>query len=225
MKFANFLTNTKEFIIRRIIELFGLLVIFFGILLLISIISYSPDDDNFIISQNNEIQNLLGFNGSIISDFLFQSIGLIVYLIPFTLFFSGLNILINKKYILFIDNLFFCIFYIIFGSLFFSYFKDESFFLTINGNGGFVGLFIKNSFLSIEFAIFLYKSSTLTGKSSAMRYILFIISSLKPTTINASTKLVRDIKDLILFVLTIGIGILLSIIFIKEHKFPFTPGP
>ncbi len=148
MKFANFLTNTKEFIIRRIIELFGLLVIFFGILLLISIISYSPDDDNFIISQNNEIQNLLGFNGSIISDFLFQSIGLIVYLIPFTLFFSGLNILINKKYILFIDNLFFCIFYIIFGSLFFSYFKDESFFLTINGNGGFVGLFIKNSFLS-----------------------------------------------------------------------------
>ncbi len=148
MKFANFLTNTKEFLIRRIIELFGLLVIFFGILLLISIVSYSPDDDNFIISQNNEIQNLLGFNGSVISDFLFQSMGLIVYLIPFTLFFSGLNILINKKYILFIDNLFFCIFYIIFGSLFFSYFKEESFFLTINGNGGFVGLFFKNSFLS-----------------------------------------------------------------------------
>ncbi len=148
MKFANFLTNIKEFLIRRTIELFGLLVIFFGILLLVSIVSYSPEDDNFIISQNNEIQNLLGFNGSIISDFLFQSIGLIVYLIPFTLFFSGLNILFNKKYILFIDNLFFCIFYIIFGSLFFSYFKDESFFLTINGNGGFVGLFLKNSFLS-----------------------------------------------------------------------------
>ena len=72
MKFANFLTNIKEFLIRRTIELFGLLVIFFGILLLVSIVSYSPEDDNFIISQNNEIQNLLGFNGSIISDFLFS---------------------------------------------------------------------------------------------------------------------------------------------------------
>ena len=147
MKFANFLTKTKEFLIKRITELFGLLVIFFSIAILISIISYSPDDPNFIFSQSTKIQNLLGFKGSIVSDFLFQSVGLISYLIPLTLFFSGVNILVNKMQIVFIDNLFFCILYVIFGCLFFSYFRDQSYLLTVNGSGGFVGLFLKDSFL------------------------------------------------------------------------------
>ena len=147
MKFANFLIKTKEFLIKRITELFGLLVIFFSIAILISIISYSPDDPNFIFSQSTKIQNLLGFKGSIVSDFLFQSVGLISYLIPLTLFFSGVNILVNKMQIVFIDNLFFCILYVIFGCLFFSYFRDQSYLLTVNGSGGFVGLFLKDSFL------------------------------------------------------------------------------
>ncbi len=147
MEFANFLTKTKEILIKRITELFGLLIILISLSLLISLISYSPNDPNFVINLNNPIKNLLGFRGSIISDFLFQSIGLIAYLVPITLFFSGLNILINKKQIVFIDNLFFSILYIFSGCLFFSYFKNESFFLTVNGNGGFVGLFIKNNIL------------------------------------------------------------------------------
>ena len=98
--------------------------------------------------NNPEIQNFLGYRGSIVSDFLFQSVGLVAYLIPFTLFFSSLNMLIYKKQIVIIDSLFFCILYIVFGSLFLSYFKDQSFFLVINGNGGFVGSFIKNTFLT-----------------------------------------------------------------------------
>ena len=43
---------------------------------------------------DGEIKNMLGLRGSVVSDFLFQSIGLISYFIPFTLFFSGVNILI-----------------------------------------------------------------------------------------------------------------------------------
>ena len=148
MKFANFLTKTKEFLIRRITEFFGLIVIFFALSTLISLASYSPDDPNFIISHTNEIQNLMGYKGSIVSDFLFQSVGLIAFLIPITLFFSGVNILIYKRQIVFIDNLFFCIIYIIFGCLFLSYFKNESFLLTVNGNGGFIGLFLEDSFLA-----------------------------------------------------------------------------
>ena len=148
MKFANFLTKTKEFLVRRISELLGLLIIFLSFSILISLVSYSPNDPNFIINEADEIQNLLGFRGSVISDFLFQSIGLISYFIPFTLFFSGTNILLNKRQIILIDNLFFCVLYIICGSLFFAYFKDQSFFLTINGNGGFIGLFLKDSFIA-----------------------------------------------------------------------------
>tara|TARA_Y100001960_G_scaffold314202_1_gene378119 strand:+ start:4098 stop:6185 length:2088 start_codon:yes stop_codon:yes gene_type:complete len=148
MKFANFFTKTKEFLFRRLSELLGLLIVFLSLSILISLVSYSPNDPNFIISEADEIQNLLGYRGSVISDFLFQSIGLISYFIPFTLFFSGANIFLSKRQIILIDNLFFCVLYIICGSLFFAYFKDQSFFLTINGNGGFIGLFLKDSFIS-----------------------------------------------------------------------------
>ena len=147
MKIANFLLKTKEFLINRIAELLGLTIIFFSASVLVSLMSYSPDDPNFIINEKENVKNLLGFRGSIIADFLFQSIGLIAYLVPFTLFFSGVNIFKTKNQIIIIENLFFCILYILFGCLFFSYFKEESYFLTINGNGGFVGLFIKQTFL------------------------------------------------------------------------------
>ena len=147
MKISNLLSKTKDFLIKRITELFGLVVIFFAVAVFISLASYSPEDPNFIINESIEINNLLGLRGSIVSDFLFQSVGLLSYLLPLTLFFSGINILINKKQIIIIDNLFFSILYIITGTLFFSYFINDSFFLTVNGNGGFVGQFLKQTYL------------------------------------------------------------------------------
>ena len=86
MKIADFLSKTKVFLIRRIAELFGLVIIVVGISIFLSLLSYSPDDPNFIVNESEEITNLLGFRGSVISDFLFQSVGLIAYLIPLTLF-------------------------------------------------------------------------------------------------------------------------------------------
>ena len=173
MKYENFLIKTKEFVILRITELVSLILILVSIAIFLALISYSPNDPNFIVNSSDIIKNFLGLRGSIVSDFLFQSVGLISYLIPFTLFFSGTNIFINKKYILFIDNLFFCVLYLVLGSLFFSYFKDQSFFLTVNGNGGFVGLFLKDTFLSnfleINLTISFYVMSILIT-------ILFLIS-------------------------------------------------
>ncbi len=148
MKLTSFLEKTKVFLFRKITEFFGLVVIIFSILILIAIASYSPNDPNFLINKSDNINNWLGFRGSVTSDFIFQSIGIISYLIPFTLFFSGLNIMLLKKPIIIIDGLFFCTLYILFGSLFFSFFKEQSFFLIINGNGGFVGQFLKESYLS-----------------------------------------------------------------------------
>ena len=60
------------FTIKRLIEIFGIIISFIGILLFISLISYSPDDPNFIFSENTEIKNLLGIQGSYISDFFFH---------------------------------------------------------------------------------------------------------------------------------------------------------
>ena len=147
MKIADFFTKTRNFLNRRVAELFGLCIILLGLSLLTSIATYSPNDPNFLVNNNNEIKNILGFRGSVVSDFFFQSMGLISYLIPITLFFSGINIFINKKYIIFIDNFFYTILYVITGSLFLSFFKNESFFLTVNGNGGFIGSIIKESYI------------------------------------------------------------------------------
>ena len=102
------LANTAlVFTIKRLIEMHGLIISGLGILLLISLITYSPNDPNFIFPENTKINNLLGFHGSYISDLFFQSIGLISYLIPITLFFTGINIFRNKDFFLIIENIFF----------------------------------------------------------------------------------------------------------------------
>ena len=144
-KTANLLIN---FTIKRISEIIGIIVFASGILLMSALLTYSPEDPNFIFPDNTEIKNILGFQGSFISDLFFQSIGLIAYLFPFTLLFSGINIFLTKDIFLIIENIFFSILYILFGSLFFTYFYSNAFTLYINGNGGFIGSYLDKSFFN-----------------------------------------------------------------------------
>ena len=144
-KTANLLLN---FTIKRVAEIFGIIVFTSGTFLLISLITYSPDDPNFIFPENTEIKNLLGFQGSFVSDLFFQSVGLISYLIPLTFILTGINIFRLKELFLLIENIFFTIIYCVFGTLFFSYFYSDAFTLYINGNGGFVGNYFKQTFLT-----------------------------------------------------------------------------
>ena len=148
MNIKNIVNTAKNFIIERVVELIGIVISILGILLLISLISYSPEDPNFIFPDNIKIENILGFYGSFTSDLFFQSIGIIAYLIPLTLFFTGINIFKHKFILILIENLFFVIIYSVFGSLFFSYFYSDTFNLYINGNGGFVGSYLNQSFLN-----------------------------------------------------------------------------
>ena len=144
----NYITQKVfNFIVKRIVELIGIFLAVLSILLIVSLISYSPEDPNFIFPKEAKIENILGYKGSVISDIFFQSIGLISFLVSFTLFFTGINIFKNKKILLILENFFFVVLYAIFGSLFFSVYYSESFWLTINGNGGFIGNFLKDSFL------------------------------------------------------------------------------
>jgi DNA segregation ATPase FtsK/SpoIIIE, S-DNA-T family len=147
MEFKKLANNTINFGIKRIIEIFGLSVAIIGFLLFLSLVSFSPTDPNFIFPDNTEIKNLLGFRGSFTSDLFFQSLGLISMLIPFTLIISGINIILNKKLFLIIENIFYTIIYSLIGSLFFSFFYPIAFNLYINGNGGFVGEYLKTTFL------------------------------------------------------------------------------
>ena len=107
MIFKNYINKINNFIIRRLAELVGIFLVVVSILLFISLISYSPEDPNFIFPENQKIKNLLGFRGSFIADIFFQSIGLISLLIPFSLLFTGISITVNKKFIVIIENIFF----------------------------------------------------------------------------------------------------------------------
>ena len=144
-KTANLLIN---FAFKRLAEIFGIVIFFAGLLLLISLLSYSPEDPNFIFPKNTQIKNILGIKGSIISDLFFQSVGLISYLISITLVITGINILIVKKNFLIIENIFFVVIYSIFGTLFLNHYHSNAFTLYINGNGGFVGTYLSDSFLN-----------------------------------------------------------------------------
>ncbi len=147
MSIKKIVNTALLFTINRLIEILAAGIFIIGVLMLLALIFYSPNDPNFIFPENTEIQNLLGFQGSYISDLFFQSIGLISYLISITLIFTGINIFKTKELFLIIENIFFSILYTFFGSLFFSFFYQNSFTLYINGNGGFVGNFLNQSFL------------------------------------------------------------------------------
>jgi len=71
---------------RRLNEFVGLLVLTFGILLALSLISFNPDDPSFNISQRPQLAekptNFVGFVGSYGSDLFFQTWGYSPFLLP-----------------------------------------------------------------------------------------------------------------------------------------------
>ena len=156
-KTANLLLN---FTVRRLAEICGILISLAGGILLLALITYSPNDPNFIFSENTKIENLMGFHGSFVSDLLFQSVGLMAYLIPFTFLITGINILKTKDFFLIIENNFFTILYLISGTLFFIHYYSNTYSIFINGTSGFVGQYLNQTFLKslilINESIFFY---------------------------------------------------------------------
>ena len=103
MEINKLASNALNFSINKFIEVLGIGIILIGSLLLISLISFSPDDPNFIFPKDTQIKNILGYHGSFSADLFLQSLGLIAFLIPFTLIFTGINIVRGKKIFLIIQ--------------------------------------------------------------------------------------------------------------------------
>ena len=98
MKIKIFLKKSADFALKRFSEIFGLTILFISVGLLVSLISYSPDDPNFLYKGDKSVENLLGVNGSFASDLLFQSFGIISLLVPISLFFTSITIILKKIY-------------------------------------------------------------------------------------------------------------------------------
>jgi len=179
MNIKKIVNTALLFTVKRLMEILGFVVLLLGILLLISLISYSPNDPNFIFSDTIEIKNLLGFRGSFVSDLFFQSIGLISYLVSITLIITGVNIFKTKDLFLIIENFFYVVLYSILGSLFLNFFYEDTFSLYINGNGGFVGNYLSKTFL---------EDFILLNKEISFYFLIFLIICLFFISINFSIK-------------------------------------
>tara|TARA_B110000438_G_C15804294_1_gene646573 strand:- start:262 stop:2376 length:2115 start_codon:yes stop_codon:yes gene_type:complete len=159
------LLKINIFVKNRLIELLGVLLIFFSFFLFLSIISYSPSDPNFIYNiESTQIKNICGFYGSVISDFLLQSIGLVSIFLAINFFYWGLKIVFEKRIKKIILKVFFILLYIILGTAVLNVFNNNSFWLIDNGNGGFVGRIIKEN---------IYYFTPLVENQFAVYFILF----------------------------------------------------
>ena len=91
--YSKIMNFTKD----KIIQFIGLLITIFSFILILSLLTYFPEDQIIPRSENYEIQNLFGNSGSLVSDIMFQSFGIISYLFSITLFFIGVLLMKNKK--------------------------------------------------------------------------------------------------------------------------------
>ena len=137
---TDILNSVANFLRKRTIELLGLILISIGVLLSISFISYSPSDPTLVYGSNDiPVNNLLGFYGSLVADFLLQSFGLVSFLLLITIISWGINLLIKKSLEKILIKLFYILIYVIFSCLLINITFNNSFWLIDNGNSGFVG--------------------------------------------------------------------------------------
>ena len=168
MNIKPLIQNISNFLFDRLVQLIGIVLTFLSIFVLLALFTYSAEDPNFVFSNNNEINNIFGFQGSVVSDFLLQTMGLVSFLFSITLFITGINVVIKKRLVIILENFFYTILYIIFGTVFLGIFYLNSFWLPVNGNGGFVGNILTQTFL---------ENLILTNQEISY-YILILITTL-----------------------------------------------
>ncbi len=173
MNIRNSIEKLKSFTYRRIVELVGFFVFIFAFCILLSLIAYSPEDPNFIYSDDHNIENILGIYGSIGSDFLLQTIGVISYLIPITLFSLSIKIIYQKDLKFIINSFFYIICYSTVGAIFITQFYNDAYFLVVNGNGGFVGSYLYDE---IFFKILNVNSNITYFFILSIFFVLFFLS-------------------------------------------------
>ncbi len=195
MDFKKSIEKIKDFSLKRLVEFIGIIILISAILILLSLISYNPNDPNFIYPENQEINNILGINGSITADFLLQSVGIVAYCLPISLIFLSISILFNKNLILIVNCLFYIICYSVIGTIFLSQFYKEAYFLIINGYGGYVGNYFYNE---IFFKILNLNAEISYYALLSIFIILFLISiNFKLNWLTSFKKFLKNKKNII----------------------------
>ena len=160
-----------NFIKLRLTETAGLFLFLVGIFTFFSIVTYSPSNPSIIFPDELDVRIWIIKYGANLADFILQAFGLTAIGIAFNFFCLGGKIGIIKKTGNLWVQLLFITLYLIFGSLFFKLYSDQSFWLPDNGNGGFLGSYL----LALASSISLQKNITLYS-SFSLAFIFFILS-------------------------------------------------
>ena len=160
------LSNITDFIKKRLIECFGLVLITFFFLFTFALVNYSPENSTLIYkAEGTDVPNYFYYYSNVVADFFLQCFGLISFLIGISIFSWGINLLVSKKVSHILAKSFFLVIYIFFGCLFIYSSYNNSFWLIDNGNSGFVGEktytylysffpIIENNFIKFSFLFF-----------------------------------------------------------------------
>jgi len=163
-----------EFIQKRLLELGSLVIIFISIGFFIFLINYSPAGEEISKQEYNFLIYYIKIIGNFLSDFFLQSFGLAAFLFPTCITIWGLRILFFKA----LNNISLKILTLVASTIFLavsiSLYKNESFWLFYNGNGGFLGNAIKTKIVNY---LALPKSEYLLIVTLLISIFLFFFSS------------------------------------------------
>ncbi len=163
-----------EFIQKRLVELGSLVIIFISIGFFVFLINYSPAGEEISKQEYNFLIYYIKIIGNFLSDFFLQSFGLAAFLFPVCVTIWGLRILFFKA----LKNISLKILTLFASTIFLavsiSLYKNESFWLFYNGNGGFLGNAIKTKIVNY---LALPKSEYLLIVTLLISIFLFFFSS------------------------------------------------
>ena len=158
-----------NFIKERMLEIAGLITVVIGISFLYLIFNYTPNNPTLIFPNDSEVFWLFRYATSF-TDFILQAFGLVAFGIAINFCFLGMQVGMQKKVSTSISFLLITL-YLIFGSLFFTINNDQSFWLSTNGNGGFLG-----SYLLTLMSSFSLNLNIVTYASAVLALIFFFLS-------------------------------------------------
>ena len=98
MQLNSLLSNVASFMKRRLIELFGLILIVLCFLFTFTLALYSPENTTLIYrAEGDEVINIFYYYLNATADFFLQSFGLMSFAIGICSLSWGINLIISKK--------------------------------------------------------------------------------------------------------------------------------
>ncbi|OUX54608.1 MAG: DNA translocase FtsK [Pelagibacteraceae bacterium TMED287] len=171
------LNSVTNFIKKRTIEFTGLLLILLSVVLLVSFITYTPDDPSLIFNKSNDtVKNFFGIYGSNISDFCLQAFGLLAFLLLVTLSSWGVNLIILKKVEKILLKLLYTIIYLISGCVYFFILDLKTFWLNHHGYSGYLGRYAYDTFYKFIPTVYI-ESVYFYFILFALTFLFFILST------------------------------------------------